>query len=68
MLIAYQCLGPVRNLLHVFFRLLASFHKVLVRGGHSVDDTLATARQLQFDVPFLFRMAAAKRNGSRPRL
>lgn len=38
-------LNEARNLPHVFSRLPAGIHEVIVVDGHSVDDTLATAER-----------------------
>ena len=43
-------LNEARNLPHVFARLPADLHEVIVVDGHSVDDTIAVARQLRPDV------------------
>jgi hypothetical protein len=43
-------LNEARNLPHVFSRLPADLHEVIVVDGHSVDDTIAVARQLRPDV------------------
>jgi glycosyltransferase involved in cell wall biosynthesis len=43
-------LNEARNLPYVFSRLPADVHEVIVVDGHSVDDTIAVARQLRPDV------------------
>src|SRR5499427_6586336 len=43
-------LNEARNLPHVFSRIPADVHEVIVVDGHSVDDTVAVARQLRPDV------------------
>ena len=43
-------LNEARNLPHVFSRLPADVHEVILVDGHSVDDTIAVARQLRPDV------------------
>ena len=43
-------LNEARNLPHVFSRLPADVHEVIVVDGHSVDDTVAVARRLRPDV------------------
>src|SRR5260370_37328300 len=43
-------LNEARNLPYVFSRLRADVHEVIVVDGHSVDDTIAVARQLRPDV------------------
>ena len=43
-------LNEAGNLPHVFAKLPAGLHEVIVVDGHSVDDTVATARELRPDV------------------
>jgi glycosyltransferase involved in cell wall biosynthesis len=43
-------LNEARNLPYVFSQLPADIHEVIVVDGHSVDDTIAVARQLRPDV------------------
>jgi glycosyltransferase involved in cell wall biosynthesis len=43
-------LNEARNLPYVFSRLPADIHELIVVDGHSVDDTVAVARQLRPDV------------------
>ena len=43
-------LNEARNLPYVFSRIPADVHEVIVVDGHSVDDTIAVARQLRPDV------------------
>ena len=43
-------LNEARNLPYVFSRLPADVHEVIVVDGHSVDDTIAVARELRPDV------------------
>ena len=43
-------LNEEKNLPYVFSRLPANVHEVIVVDGHSVDDTIAVARQLRPDV------------------
>src|SRR4029077_15501614 len=43
-------LNEARNLPYVFSRLPADIYEVIVVDGHSVDDTIAVARQLRPDV------------------
>jgi glycosyltransferase involved in cell wall biosynthesis len=52
-------LNEARNLPHVFSRLPTGLHEVIVVDGHSVDDTLAAARQLRPTV----RIVAQNRRG-----
>ena len=43
-------LNEARNLPHVFSGLPPALHEVIIVDGHSVDDTIATARRLRPDV------------------
>jgi Glycosyl transferase family 2 len=43
-------LNEARNLPHVFSRLPADVHEVILVDGHSVDDTISVARKLRPDV------------------
>ena len=52
-------LNEARNLPYVLARLPADVHEVIVVDGHSVDDTIAVARQLRPDV----RVVLQTRNG-----
>ena len=55
-------LNEARNLPDVFSRLPAGLHEVIVVDGHSVDDTLATARRLRPDVRILTQNRYGKGN------
>jgi glycosyltransferase involved in cell wall biosynthesis len=55
-------LNEARNLPHVLSKLLAGLHEVIVVDGHSVDDTLATARRLRPDVPIVMQNRCGKGN------
>ena len=52
-------LNEARNRPYVLARLPADVHEVIVVDGHSVDDTIAVARQLRPDV----RVVLQTRNG-----
>jgi glycosyltransferase involved in cell wall biosynthesis len=55
-------LNEARNLPHVFSRLPADLHEVIVVDGHSVDDTIAVARQLRPDVRVVQQTRRGKGN------
>jgi glycosyltransferase involved in cell wall biosynthesis len=55
-------LNEARNLPHVFSRLPAGLHEVIVIDGHSVDDTLAAARRLRLDVRIVTQNRRGKGN------
>ena len=55
-------LNEARNLPHVFARLPADVHEVIVVDGHSVDDTIAVARQLRPDVRVVQQTRRGKGN------
>lgn len=55
-------LNEARNLPHVFSRLPADIHEVIVVDGHSVDDTIAVARQLRPDVRVVHQTRRGKGN------
>ena len=55
-------LNEARNLPHVFSRLPAGLHEVIVVDGHSVDDTLAAARLLRPDVRIITQNRRGKGN------
>jgi glycosyltransferase involved in cell wall biosynthesis len=55
-------LNEARNLPHVFSRLPADVHEVIVVDGHSVDDTIAVARQLRPDVRVVRQTRRGKGN------
>jgi glycosyltransferase involved in cell wall biosynthesis len=55
-------LNEARNLPHVFARLPADLHEVIVVDGHSVDDTLSVARQLRPDVRVVNQTRKGKGN------
>jgi glycosyltransferase involved in cell wall biosynthesis len=55
-------LNEARNLPHVFSRLPADIHEVIVVDGHSVDDTIAVARQLWPDVRVVQQTRRGKGN------
>jgi glycosyltransferase involved in cell wall biosynthesis len=55
-------LNEARNLPYVFSRLPADVHEVIVVDGHSVDDTIAVARQLRPDVRIVHQTRRGKGN------
>jgi glycosyltransferase involved in cell wall biosynthesis len=55
-------LNEARNLPHVFSRLPSGLHEVIVVDGHSVDDTLATARRLRPDTRIVMQNRRGKGN------
>lgn len=55
-------LNEARNLPHVFSRLPADLHEVIVVDGHSVDDTPNTARRLRPDVRTIMQSRTGKGN------
>ena len=55
-------LNEARNLPYVFSRLPADVHEVIVVDGHSVDDTIAVARQLRPDVRVVRQTRRGKGN------
>ena len=55
-------LNEARNLPHVFARLPADVYEVIVVDGHSVDDTIAVARQLRSDVRVVQQTRRGKGN------
>ena len=54
--------NEARNLPHVFSLLPADLHEVIVVDGHSVDDTVATARSLRSDVRVVHQNRRGKGN------
>ena len=55
-------LNEEKNLPYVFSRLPANVHEVIVVDGHSVDDTIAVARQLRPDVLVVQQTRTGKGN------
>jgi glycosyltransferase involved in cell wall biosynthesis len=55
-------LNEALNLPHVFSRLPSGLHEVIVVDGHSVDDTLATARRLRPDTRIVLQNRRGKGN------
>jgi glycosyltransferase involved in cell wall biosynthesis len=55
-------LNEARNLPHVFSRLPEELHEVIIIDGHSVDDTLITARRLRPDVRVIMQTRKGKGN------
>jgi glycosyltransferase involved in cell wall biosynthesis len=55
-------LNEARNLPHVFSKLPPALHEVIIVDGHSVDDTVATARRLRSDVRIIKQTRSGKGN------
>ena len=55
-------LNEARNLPHVFAKLPAGLHEVIIVDGNSVDDTVATARRLRPDVRIVRQNRCGKGN------
>ena len=55
-------LNEARNLPHVFSKLPPALHEVIIVDGHSVDDTVATARGLRPDVRIIKQSRSGKGN------
>jgi glycosyltransferase involved in cell wall biosynthesis len=55
-------LNEARNLPHVFAKLPAGLHEVIIVDGNSVDDTVATARRLRSDVRIVRQNRSGKGN------
>jgi glycosyltransferase involved in cell wall biosynthesis len=60
--VVIPALNEARNLPHVFAKLPADIHEVIVVDGHSVDDTLTVARELRPDVRILIQNRHGKGN------
>jgi glycosyltransferase involved in cell wall biosynthesis len=60
--VVVPALNEARNLPHVFARLPADIYEVIVVDGHSVDDTIAVARQLRPDVRIVQQTRRGKGN------
>ena len=60
--VVIPALNEARNLPHVFARLPASVHEVILVDGHSVDGTIAVARQLRPDVRIVRQTRTGKGN------
>jgi glycosyltransferase involved in cell wall biosynthesis len=60
--VVIPALNEARNLPHVFARLPANVHEVILVDGYSVDDTIAVARQLHPDVRVVHQTRAGKGN------
>lgn len=61
-MVIIPALKEARNLSHVFSRLPPGPDEVIVVDGHSVDDTLATARRLRPDVRIVTQIVCGKGN------
>ncbi|HUI61664.1 MAG TPA: glycosyltransferase family 2 protein, partial [Steroidobacteraceae bacterium] len=55
-------LNEAKNLPHVFARIPAGVHEVIIVDGHSVDDTIAVARELRPDVRIVMQTRRGKGN------
>ena len=55
-------LNEARNLPHVFARLPSDIYEVIIVDGHSVDDTLAVARELRPDARIVMQTRKGKGN------
>ena len=55
-------LNEARNLPHIFAHLPEELYEVIVVNGHSVDDTVAVARQLRPDVRIVMQNRKGKGN------
>jgi glycosyltransferase involved in cell wall biosynthesis len=60
--VVIPALNEARNLPHVFARLPANIHEVIVVDGHSVDDTVSVARHLRSDVRIVEQTRKGKGN------
>lgn len=60
--VVIPALNEARNLPHVFARIPAGSHEVIVVDGHSVDDTVAVARRLRPDVRIVRQTRRGKGN------
>jgi glycosyltransferase involved in cell wall biosynthesis len=60
--VVIPALNEARNLSHVLSRLPADVYEVIVVDGHSVDDTVAVARQLRPDVRVVQQTRRGKGN------
>jgi glycosyltransferase involved in cell wall biosynthesis len=60
--VVVPALNEARNLPFVFARLPGDVHEVIVVDGHSVDDTIAVARQLRPDVRIVQQTRRGKGN------
>lgn len=60
--VVIPALNEARNLPHVFAKLPCGLHEVIVVDGNSVDDTVATARQLRPDARIIKQNRSGKGN------
>jgi glycosyltransferase involved in cell wall biosynthesis len=60
--VVMPALNEARNLPHVFAKLPADLHELIVVDGHSVDDTIAVARELRPDARIVRQTRAGKGN------
>ena len=60
--VVIPALNEARNLPHVFAQIPGNVHEVILVDGHSVDDTVAVARQLRPDVRVVTQSRTGKGN------
>jgi len=60
--VVMPAMNEARNLPHVFAKLPLNLHELIIVDGHSVDDTVAVARQLRADVRIVRQTRAGKGN------
>src|ERR1035441_8519811 len=60
--VVIPALNEARNLLHVFARIPAGVHEVILVDGRSVDDTVAVARRLRPDLRVVKQTRTGKGN------
>jgi Glycosyl transferase family 2 len=60
--VVIPALNEARNLPHVFAKMPAGMHKVILVDGYSVDDTIAVARNLRSDVRIVKQTRSGKGN------
>ncbi len=62
MSVVIPALNEARNLPHVFAQIPSTVHEIILVDGHSVDDTVAVARQLRPDVHVVAQNRGGKGN------
>ena len=60
--VVIPALNEERNIPHVFERIPADIHQVVLVDGHSVDETVAVARRLRPDVTVVYQTRKGKGN------
>jgi glycosyltransferase involved in cell wall biosynthesis len=60
--VVIPALNEARNLPHIFGKIPADIYEVILVDGHSVDDTVAVARQLRPDIHVLMQTRTGKGN------